>query len=115
MRDPGWRLHTLGLVVTLAMLTRTARADLTWQAPAQCPPAAQVSSEIERLLAGSEYPKEALDDFSLTVTHEARAGVFVVRITRTQDGARQERVVEAADCGELTGRVGSLETACRSG
>lgn len=101
MRDLGWRLQTLVLVGALALLTRTALADLTWQAPPQCPPAAHVSSEIDRLLAGSDYPKEALSEFSLAVTREARGGVFVVRITRTQGGARQERVVEATDCGEL--------------
>ncbi|HEY6726344.1 MAG TPA: hypothetical protein VI197_20050 [Polyangiaceae bacterium] len=101
MRDLGWRLHTLLLVGALVLLSRTARADLTWQAPAECPSAAQVSSEIERLLAGSEYPTGALNEFSLAVTREGGAGMFVVRITRTQSGSRQERVVEGADCGEL--------------
>lgn len=89
------------LVMALAALARTANAELAWQAPAQCPPAAQVSSEIDRLLAGSEYPKDAVGEFSLAVTQDARTGKFVVRILRTQGGALQERVVEAADCKEL--------------
>lgn len=88
--------------LALAALARSASAELAWQAPAQCPRGAEVSKEIDRLLAGSEYPQGALNEFALTVTHDARTGVFVVHITRSHGGgARQERVVEATDCGEL--------------
>ena len=85
----------------MATWTGSALAELTWRAPATCPTAAQVSSEVERLLRGSQYPREALSEFSLLVTHDARAGVFSVRITRTRGQARQERIVAASDCREL--------------
>lgn len=101
MRDTGRRLQALALVATMSTCVGSAAADLAWAAPAECPSAAEVSHEVERLLEGSEYPLAALNEFSLTVRQDASTRLFVVHIVRAGGSTLQERSVEAANCNEL--------------
>jgi hypothetical protein len=88
-----------GRVVVPAARAAAVPLDLTWDAPAGCPSAADVVAEVERL--AHEPSTEAPTRLAAEAHIEPRDARWHLRLLTRRDGVAGERVLEADSCASL--------------
>lgn len=104
---------TLAWLAALAFVPR-ASADtvapklaLAWDAPDECPPAADVEARVARLLADSRRVADAAPVEARVKVTRVREGRWTARLTTRIDGIAGDRTLSAASC-ELLASASAL-------
>ena len=97
------------ILVGLVLGANGARAQtLTWDVPAECPPADRLVVETERLL---NHPLPA-DGLRVEARVRRAAGILQLRLELELEGASEDRILESRDCLALV-RAAALMIATR--
>jgi hypothetical protein len=89
----------LWLVAVAHAQSQSLPLQLEWQVPAECPPAAAVRSELERIARAR--PGHALEPVSARARVTRRGSSYQTTLHTERAGSRGERRLEANDCTTL--------------